>query len=168
MLKLPNNGGEGENFSTSLQIKISHTPMKSKQERKLRFLQASVKKSFSKKKISLTQRLYIHREANLFLDPIGYFQRSCTIYDILQNRRILDERALNFPSSVYKPPSWIRKTSEAWGECKRTAKGEGVNPAPFLALFHSPQLSTFCESKMVAKHSKEINNHKPTNRRLYI
>ena len=38
------------------------------------------------------------------------------------------------------------------------------NSAPFLALFHSPQLSTFCESKMAAKNSKEINNRKPTHR----
>ena len=77
----------------------------------------------------------------------------------LQNRCILFERALNIPSSVYKPPSCIWKTLEAWGEWKRTAKGEGVRQkgtpfhAPFLALFHLSQLSTFCESKMVAKHS---------------
>ena len=37
----------------------------------------------------------------------------------LQNRHILGERALNIPLSVYKPPSWIRKTLEAWGKCKR-------------------------------------------------
>ena len=90
---------------------------------------------------------------------------TCYCFRSLQNRRILGERALNIPSSVYKSPSWIRKTLEAWGECKRTIKGERVNPnpAPFLALFHSLQLSTFCESKMAAKHSKKINNRKPTN-----
>ena len=33
--------------------------------------------------------------------------------------------------------------------------------APFPVLFHSSQLSTFCESKMVTKHSND--HHSPTN-----
>ena len=85
----------------------------------------------------------------------------------LQYRRILCEQVLNMPSSVYKLPSWIRKTLEAWSECKRSerrrewsqeerqARGEekrAKNTTPFPAFFHSSQLSTFCESKMVAKH----------------
>ena len=53
---------------------------------------------------------------------------------------ILSERVLNIPSSVYKPPSWIRKTLEGWGEYKTTDKGVGVR-------------------QIGAKHSKEINHH---------
>ena len=60
----------------------------------------------------------------------------------LQNRRILGERALNIPSSVYKPPSWIWKTLEARGECKRTPPSSTRPNSPW-----------FGESKMAAKHS---------------
>ena len=104
---------------------------------------------------------------------ISYASKNPDQADSLQCRRILCARVQNIPSSVYyNPPSWIRKTLEAWSECKRTEKGVGVRQKgerggrgpPSSPSFIRPNFPRFANPRW--RLNTRTRNHRSTTKKI--
>ena len=109
--------------------------------------------------------------------PFPFFRkRDHLITYSRQCRRILGEQTLNIPSSIYKPPSWIRKTrryapGKHWSLGRVQKNGEGrkaffptfppSSPPPSSSSFTRPNSPRFANPRW-RLNTRTRNHRKPT------